>query len=245
MSDNGGFGVLPRHLAGRLTLAELGVYVALTWHVGPDGTCYPSHATIAEEIGASVSTVRRAIDGLVEKELLVKRGRINEKDGGQSSNLYLLMIWREQGGWSQRTGGVLSQNNERDSLNETQVTPSSATPPLTEFTLLPADIVKAQRVTKAKANRGYAFDEWWAIVPKKVDKGHAERSYRKALTKTTHETLMTATRNLVGWNALGPRQYIPNPATWLNGERWSDETAPNNGNGGVGWNPAVPDDNYL
>jgi hypothetical protein len=129
-------------------------------------------------------------------------------------------------------------------LQNTKDTPGD-TSPMTEFTLLPQDIVKAQRVTKAKTDRGYAFDEWWAIVPKKVDKGHAERSYRKALTKTTHEVLMEATRNLIGWNALGPRQYIPNPATWLNGERWADETAPSNGNGGVGWNPAVPDDNYL
>lgn len=116
------------------------------------------------------------------------------------------------------------------------------TSPLTEFSLLPAEIVR-QRVAKAKAKRDYAFDEWWAIVPKKVDKGHAERSYRKALTKTTHATLMQATRDLIGWNALGPRQYIPNPATWLNGERWADETAPKVGTPGA-WNPAVPDDNY-
>jgi hypothetical protein len=114
--------------------------------------------------------------------------------------------------------------------------------PLTEFSLLPSEIVK-QRVAKAKAKRDYAFDEWWAIVPKKVDKGHAERAYRKALTKTTHATLMQATRDLIGWNALGPRQYIPNPATWLNGERWADETAPKVGSPGA-WNPAVPDDNY-
>lgn len=110
-------------------------------------------------------------------------------------------------------------------LQNTQ-SPTEAAPPLTEFTLLPADIVKAQRVTKAKAERGYAFDEWWAIVPKKVDKGHAERAYRKALTITTHERLMEATRGLVGWNALGPRKYIPNPATWLNGQRWDDEPEP-------------------
>jgi hypothetical protein len=126
-----------------------------------------------------------------------------------------------------------------------QNTKNSATaqPPLTEFTLLPQEVAAA-RVEKAKATRGYSFDEWWAIVPKKVAKGAAERAYRTALKKVSHDTLMQATRDLVGWNALGPRQYIPNPATWLNGERWADEPAPNVGTGGGGWNPAVPDDNY-
>jgi len=113
-----GFGILPRHLAGSLTLTELGVYVALTWHADSEGICFPSHATIAREIGASVSSVRRGIEGLVAKNLLVKKGRVKD-DGGQTSNLYLLNVWREQGGWSHRTGGVLPENNERDSSNET------------------------------------------------------------------------------------------------------------------------------
>jgi hypothetical protein len=115
---------------------------------------------------------------------------------------------------------------------------------MTQFSMLPDELVK-KRVARSKAQRGYAFDEWWAIVPKKVAKGAAERAYRTALTKTTHEVLMQTTRDLVGWNALGPRQYIPNPATWLNGERWADETVasiPQRGQSTSG--VLIPDDNY-
>jgi hypothetical protein len=207
----------------------------IAWRCERDGEWAATHEDIQQETRLSEWKVKRALTTLRDKGFISSR-RVSPYDPTQVWSLLLV---------TEESSFTVTEETSVTPSSKTGDIPPSATPPLTEFTLLPQDIVKAQRVTKAKATRGYAFDEWWAIVPKKVDKGHAERSYRKALTKTTHETLMEATRNLVGWNALGPRQYIPNPATWLNGERWADEAAPTNGNGGVGWNPAVPDDNYL
>jgi hypothetical protein len=183
----------------------------IAWRCERDGEWKASHEDIQQETRLSERKVKTALKVLRDRGFLASR---------RSSAYDATMVW------SVRLDTDETSVSESD---ETSVSPSSKTgetDPMTAFTLLPQDIVKAQRVTKAKAIRGYAFDEWWAIVPKKVAKGAAERAYRTALTKTTHDVLMKATRDLIGWNALGPRQYIPNPATWLNGERWNDEVVP-------------------
>ena len=62
------------------------------------------------------------------------------------------------------------------------------------------------------------FDAFWKQYPKKVGKGAALKSYQKALRKTSHETIMAG----VAKYHPDP-DYICNPTTWLNQERWSDE----------------------
>ena len=74
----------------------------------------------------------------------------------------------------------------------------------------------------ADADRG--FDDWWGAYPRKVGKGQARKAYRAAAKKADPDTLLAAvvaqTPKLM---AKGP-EFCPHPATWLNGERWADET---------------------
>ena len=69
------------------------------------------------------------------------------------------------------------------------------------------------------------FESWWALVWRKVDKGHARRSYLKARKLVSHERLCAAAEafkeRLVSKGT--EIQFQPYPATWLNGERWLDE----------------------
>lgn len=72
------------------------------------------------------------------------------------------------------------------------------------------------------------FDEFWSAYPRKVGKGQARKAYATALKKTDHDTLLAAIR------ATPPPEdpkYFPHASTWLNGERWLDETWPPKGNG--------------
>lgn len=71
-----------------------------------------------------------------------------------------------------------------------------------------------------------AFDEWWEVYPKKVGKGAARTAYRKAVKKVNPDTLIARTRTAKSlWERdKTERRFIPNPATWLNQERWEDET---------------------
>lgn len=70
------------------------------------------------------------------------------------------------------------------------------------------------------------FDEFWTFYPKKIGKGAARKSYDKIkpsdeLHKRMLAAIVTAKRS-DQWTRDGG-QYIPNPATWLNQQRWDDE----------------------
>ena len=54
-------------------------------------TCFPAIPTIARETGLSERTVQRALKELCEEGYIVKTPRYR-KNGGQSSNLYLLVV---------------------------------------------------------------------------------------------------------------------------------------------------------
>lgn len=61
------------------------------------------------------------------------------------------------------------------------------------------------------------------LYPKKVDRGHAFKAIASALKKTTVEILEAAVKKYAESVVGKDLQYIPNPATWFNGERWLDE----------------------
>ncbi len=68
---------------------ELAVYSCLLKYCGEDMTCYPSHRTIGKDCCMNVSTVQKAIKGLVNKGLVKKKACYHE-DGARESNLYTL-----------------------------------------------------------------------------------------------------------------------------------------------------------
>ena len=79
------------------------------------------------------------------------------------------------------------------------------------------------------------FDELWKIWPRKLDKGHARLAYMRARGKVGHGELIKAALAYVASREGEDKKYTPYLATWLNGERWSDELPP----------PKVPSDEVL
>ena len=68
--------------------------------------------------------------------------------------------------------------------------------------------------------------ELYALYPKKVDRGHALKAIRKALTKATFEQLSEAVKLFARACATKDMQFVPGPAPWFNGERWLDQHIP-------------------
>ena len=68
------------------------------------------------------------------------------------------------------------------------------------------------------------FSAWWQHYPRKVGKGHAMKAYRAARRKTDHATLVAAVDAQAERLMAKGSEFCPHPATWLNGERWADET---------------------
>ncbi len=72
------------------------------------------------------------------------------------------------------------------------------------------------------------FEAWWKLYPRKVDKGHARKTYRTARTKTDAATLLNAVESFAETcrrSGTEPK-FIAHAATWLNGERWTDTESP-------------------
>lgn len=70
------------------------------------------------------------------------------------------------------------------------------------------------------------FERFWAAYPRHVNKPAAMRAFDKAkVDETLLETILKAIERQKGsaqWQENGG-QFIPHPATWLNGKRWEDE----------------------
>ena len=68
------------------------------------------------------------------------------------------------------------------------------------------------------------FAAFWAEYPKKRDKGHAVKAYRTARKKADADGILTGLRRQLPEWRRGDPKFIPLAATWLNGERWADES---------------------
>ena len=69
------------------------------------------------------------------------------------------------------------------------------------------------------------FEEFWQAYPRKEGKGKARMAFFKAVCKVNIHVMLTALDiqcKSQAWQKDNGK-YIPNPANWLDGERWLDE----------------------
>lgn len=71
------------------------------------------------------------------------------------------------------------------------------------------------------------FEQFWEIYPKKTAKGAAKKAWDRINPNAElFDKIMSAVRNNIDHNRQWQKdngQYIPNPSTWLNQERWDDD----------------------
>lgn len=70
-----------------------------------------------------------------------------------------------------------------------------------------------------------AFTDFWMAYPRRESKPRALKAYGTAAKKVTRPEIIAAglRRWTAHWMAAGTAtQFIPLPATWLNGEKWND-----------------------
>lgn len=70
----------------------LSVLIYLIDRSNKEFTCFPAISTMAEQLHISVSTVKRALHELVDAGYVKKESRYREKNKGQTSNLYTLVL---------------------------------------------------------------------------------------------------------------------------------------------------------
>lgn len=108
--------------------------------------------------------------------------------------------------------------------NGVTVTPEPSPPPFLspEPPILPTP-TPGSVTSRTRGEAG--FERFWAAYPRKVGKGDARKAFDRAIRKIEGPdppALLLAALERVK-STWTDSQFIPHPATWLNGERWNDE----------------------
>jgi hypothetical protein len=74
--------------------------------------------------------------------------------------------------------------------------------------------------------QNYHFEEFWETYPKKVDKGAALRAFRKAAKTQDLALVIEGAKRYAEDPNLPDKQFVKNPATWLNAESWNNGPLP-------------------
>jgi hypothetical protein len=198
------------------------VMLTLADHADVDGYCFPGQGTLARRSSIPERTLRRVLQGLEEQGLIERERRTNEA-GQRKTDGYRILPAILAGG-SEPTGQNDAPNRPTVAgTKEPSVEPSD-TPPTPSVDL--------------------AFELAWKHWPKKSGKQLALKAFRKsvdqhyAAAKKQEVTqapadaekwaplsliIDTVTRFGTAYGRTTPPQFIPHLATWLNGQRWSDD----------------------
>ncbi len=79
--------------ASMLKSRALSVLIYLIDRSNKELTCFPAIPTMAEQLHISISTVKRALHELLDAGYIKKDARFREKNKGQTSNLYTLVLF--------------------------------------------------------------------------------------------------------------------------------------------------------
>lgn len=86
---------------------------------------------------------------------------------------------------------------------------------------------KGRERTLVGASADERFAAFYLAYPRKVGREAAFRAWQKAVRRVDPEVIVAgAERFAADPNLPRERQYIPHPATWINGGRWADEPLP-------------------
>ena len=159
-----------------------------------------------------------------------------EFSGLPAEAVYLQIKRRERAREASRKTSKRHRDSHRDNHCDVTVTvtppsppsppflppsPSSPEPPLSSPPYNPPSPSPTTRRARGRSDAEFAV--FWSAYPKKVGK----KSARKAFDHVSEpvESLVTAIKRQecsAQWSRDGG-QYIPNPTTWLNQERWEDQ----------------------
>jgi hypothetical protein len=95
-----------------------------------------------------------------------------------------------------------------------------------EVRVTPSHPIPSRPISNTPAPDGAdEFDKWYALYPKKKAKGQARVAFKAARKKTSLEVLIAGVQRFAQENKGKDPQFLAYPATWLNGERWEDESS--------------------
>lgn len=213
------------------------ILLAIADCANDEGTeAWPSVPTLMRKARVTRRTVQRALASLIELGEL----DVDYNAGRGGSNKYrILMADPRQN--DARASVTPRQNDAPSRVSETpsprqadatprvSVTPEPSLEPSSEPSEEPSPplLVVVGAVGKldspAKQAVEAEFERFWQAYPRHTAKGHARTAYTTAIKKANPSVILAAVARYAAQVAGEDPKFIAHPATWLNGERWSDE----------------------
>ncbi|MGO0684829.1 helix-turn-helix domain-containing protein [Pseudomonas fulva] len=174
--------------------------------------CFATNARFAEFFGLSISRVSEIISGLAERGLISVE-HIREGKRVIERRIRLCHPFDKPKTPSENALNPFGKGDEPPSEN----TQGSNTP------MSNTTRVKNTRASGKEADA--AFEQFWKLYPKKKSRKDALKAWNKLNPDTDLQSVMITTlaNHCVSadWTKNGG-QFVPNAATWINGERWFD-----------------------
>lgn len=212
-----GFAKLPKSLLPR---KDVGANTKLAWAFIVDamrdkGVVWLGFRTIAKGIGCSPTTAQRAIDQIEETELLdVEHGRDGRRNKYRQPN-------------QDRTHSDDASALETSTVPDEQSVLKTSTGVLRTSTEVYSKRVPIKtRLNKKTYKRSKPTDEKvesiYEAYPRKVAKKAGLKAIEIALRGIPHAELLALTERYARSVNGKDKQFLPHPATWFHGERWTD-----------------------
>ena len=159
------------------------------------------------------------LDKLVEAEIIKTEGdeiRIDFLDL-QMEDLNRLIERRREAG--RKGGEVKGQASAKQT--EASAKQNQASAKQMEADKIRLDKIREEEITRKEERKNIcvAFDQFWAIYPRKTGK----QSALKAFTRLSNIDQQEAMNNISRLYAQTPVQFVPHAATYINGKRWEDQ----------------------
>lgn len=157
---------------------------------------------------ASEKTIRRTLNGLIEKEILIT--------GNYNKNCYDRTLWYA---FTEKGNSIITKK-EIDLPIWANGNTETGEPIPYNIPYKETDIKENIKRKKAMEN----FEIFYQAYPRKVGKANVEKWFNK--NKPNPELFDKIIRALEEHKELKQwqdKQYIPHPSTWLNQKRWEDE----------------------
>lgn len=150
------------------------------------------------------------------------REKISERCGIRPTTISLITTELSELGWLKKTGkgGFSKATRYKLTVPKSSTVLKTCTVPKTS-TRKGVPKTSTRKEHKKEHKNNVRFDEFWSLYPRKLNKKKAKSAFNN-LTKAKQDLAIEDIKTR--FNDINEVRFIPHATTYINGERWEDES---------------------